>query len=351
MSIASEITRISNAKTAIKDAIVAKGVEVADTVKLDGYAEKIAAIPTSGIEPKINPLDYLPDARRILREFDYSPYYTLTDPERECVIILFKDSKDLTRFQSLYSSYICCNGEFFFIDWNTSTRTIGENGKINWIVAKIRPNDWRDLIFSGSQPREQVLVYTMSDCVVKESDSAKSNTITFGDDGGVCVYSPSRVVYAPNAIIKSNGTDYQGKACRNTTFCKRLVLTAKGYGSAYREDNVLNCDELYLTFYNTATIQFNTRFWQHLPSVVDSKTSVRFTSYLAGTPYVSHKSTFAVFENGAIVGGMVLGWVANDTENVLTATFDNSMKAQYTDEEVAAIESLFHDKNWNIAWA
>lgn len=50
MSIASEITRLSSAKAALKDAIVAKGVEIADSLKLDSYAEKVAAIPTGGIE-------------------------------------------------------------------------------------------------------------------------------------------------------------------------------------------------------------------------------------------------------------------------------------------------------------
>ena len=46
MSIQSEIDRLKNVKTAIKDAIVAKGVEVPDGTTFREYADKIAAIPS-----------------------------------------------------------------------------------------------------------------------------------------------------------------------------------------------------------------------------------------------------------------------------------------------------------------
>lgn len=49
MSIATDITRITGAKTAIKAAIEEKGVSVGD-VKIDGFAEKIAQIATGGID-------------------------------------------------------------------------------------------------------------------------------------------------------------------------------------------------------------------------------------------------------------------------------------------------------------
>lgn len=49
MSIATDITRITNAKTAIKAAIEEKGVSVGDG-KIDSFAEKIAQIATGGID-------------------------------------------------------------------------------------------------------------------------------------------------------------------------------------------------------------------------------------------------------------------------------------------------------------
>lgn len=44
MSIQSEITRISDAKSDIADAIEAKGVSVPSSTKIDGYADLIALI-------------------------------------------------------------------------------------------------------------------------------------------------------------------------------------------------------------------------------------------------------------------------------------------------------------------
>ena len=46
MSIQSEIDRLKNVKTAIKDAIVAKGVEVPEETTFREYADKIGEIPS-----------------------------------------------------------------------------------------------------------------------------------------------------------------------------------------------------------------------------------------------------------------------------------------------------------------
>ena len=48
MSISSEITRLTNAKSAIKTAIENKGVTVPSSTKLDGYANLINSISTGG---------------------------------------------------------------------------------------------------------------------------------------------------------------------------------------------------------------------------------------------------------------------------------------------------------------
>lgn len=50
MSIASEITRIQDAKSDIADAIEAKGVTVPASTKIDGYAALVAAIPQGASE-------------------------------------------------------------------------------------------------------------------------------------------------------------------------------------------------------------------------------------------------------------------------------------------------------------
>ena len=48
MSISSEITRISNAKTAIAESIANKGVTVPSGTKIDGMAALIDSIQTGG---------------------------------------------------------------------------------------------------------------------------------------------------------------------------------------------------------------------------------------------------------------------------------------------------------------
>lgn len=55
--IATELERIQNAKNAIKNAIIAKGVEV-DDEKIDEYADKIASIVVSDVDPQTR--DYNP---------------------------------------------------------------------------------------------------------------------------------------------------------------------------------------------------------------------------------------------------------------------------------------------------
>ena len=50
MSIASEITRIQDAKSDIADAIEAKGVTVPASTKIDGYAALVSAIPQGASE-------------------------------------------------------------------------------------------------------------------------------------------------------------------------------------------------------------------------------------------------------------------------------------------------------------
>lgn len=51
MSIASEITRLQNAKASLKTSIESKGVTVPSATTLDGYASLVDSIPTGGQSP------------------------------------------------------------------------------------------------------------------------------------------------------------------------------------------------------------------------------------------------------------------------------------------------------------
>lgn len=68
MTIATELSRILDAKADIKAAIEAKGVTVAPELLLDGYAAKVAEITTGGgggVAPLV--------------ELDWSTYVEITD--------------------------------------------------------------------------------------------------------------------------------------------------------------------------------------------------------------------------------------------------------------------------------
>lgn len=78
MSIKSEVARIKSAKGNIKEAIIAKGVEVADTDSIDTYAEKIASIRQGGTDYSTG--IELPVESTLVKEKGRSPIYAATSP-------------------------------------------------------------------------------------------------------------------------------------------------------------------------------------------------------------------------------------------------------------------------------
>ena len=63
MTVASEISRLQNAKSSMKQAIINKGVSVADTDKLDVYADKINQIKTAG--------GLIPNVGSVIYQYDF----------------------------------------------------------------------------------------------------------------------------------------------------------------------------------------------------------------------------------------------------------------------------------------
>jgi hypothetical protein len=81
MSIASEITRLQNAKSSLKTAIEGKGVTVPSDTTLDGYAALVGnisqgpAVPTfGGLEIAPGPLCYIGGKYGILQDWNHSSY-------------------------------------------------------------------------------------------------------------------------------------------------------------------------------------------------------------------------------------------------------------------------------------
>lgn len=90
MSIASEITRLQQAKASIKESIENKGVEVSDDAKLDEYPEIIDTIPQGGGEEIPQGVKYYDFDGTVLYEYTPEQFLALNEhpqlPTREGVI-------------------------------------------------------------------------------------------------------------------------------------------------------------------------------------------------------------------------------------------------------------------------
>lgn len=76
-TIAEQLTSLANTKTAIKDAIVAKGVSVADTDTFASYADKIGQIETGGGGEVVNKTKFGMTIDELLGDVDADGVYTL----------------------------------------------------------------------------------------------------------------------------------------------------------------------------------------------------------------------------------------------------------------------------------
>lgn len=109
MSIQTELTRITNAKAAIKTAIEGKGVTVPDGTLLDGMASLIDSIPTGGgMKVEVFSLTPAEEIRRVKYEIGET---TITNPHF-CVCFdgtqpASKDT-DTTKYEGLIS-YVGCD--------------------------------------------------------------------------------------------------------------------------------------------------------------------------------------------------------------------------------------------------
>jgi hypothetical protein len=72
MSIASEITRLQNAKADIKTAIEAKGVEIPSNATLDEYSDYIEEIPSGGTDTRWQEIGYNSEPIEIQEGIDYA---------------------------------------------------------------------------------------------------------------------------------------------------------------------------------------------------------------------------------------------------------------------------------------
>lgn len=138
MSVATEITRLQNAKSAIKTSIENKGVTVPSTTKLDGYSALIDAIQTGGGSYEYESGTYEPesDVARPTISFSnthtvpptYLSIYDVTDdeiqPSNSCVAMNFIDMYRLFNGSYMYSATALRYGTVQYIYRGTSTTSL-----------------------------------------------------------------------------------------------------------------------------------------------------------------------------------------------------------------------------------
>ena len=124
MSIQTELTRLTNAKAAIKTAIEGKGVTVPDTTLLDGMAALIEAIKTEKVitgtftvesDTSSYNIDYSPQS------VDEWPLWLIVIAEKEAT--LYSDFKGIWAIQNIYSNVSMNNYGWF--SCNFSERLYG----------------------------------------------------------------------------------------------------------------------------------------------------------------------------------------------------------------------------------
>ena len=201
MSIASEITRLQTAKADLKTAIIAKGVEVADTDTIDTYASKVEAIESGGEKAL-----FTTDGRMYAEHIEFpETVTTITEKafkgitELRSVVIpnsvtsigasAFQECVNLTQINLPENVETIGSFAFYYV----GNVTTAWNIKTTMTTVSSLPN-----VFSGGK-----LIYEEGITTLPTSDVFNYGGCTFSN--GAYVYLPSTVENA-NVFNHSSGT-------------------------------------------------------------------------------------------------------------------------------------------------
>ena len=320
MSIASEITRITNAKAVLKDAIVARGVEVADSLKLDDYAKKVSEIPSVGEFFSNSLYGKIKTAEEILNSLDFS----LVNFTKEDAFVLFYIGKVQAGIKFYYGNKNAfVNGEIY----NFNTPKTFEGG-YNYVVINV---------FTDTSNRLAIPVGYASFVYTRSSGAYG---LEMNDQN------KRTVVYAPNAKLTCTSV-YGAGNYFNNVYCNEIVVRHGQYGrwecNVFVGDGKMIFDNSSGGYANAVSMAI----MQEFPRRSTFGYSVNFSKMVYISP-----DTFAVFdESGSnIVDGFVLG-AEKSIDTAITLTFSNSLKGCYTSDQVAKIEDTLNTKGFSVAWA
>lgn len=195
MSISDEITRLKNAKNAIKTSIEAKGVTVSDTAKLDEYSTLIDSIPTSGSSTSDNYWANYMDIKLNNTKASYLfGYLNPTGYETECVNKI--ENIDTSNFTDISFILFGFNSQF-------PSATIDSLDVSNWDISNVRHSS-----FTSAFANIEVGTFNMKNWVFPDNADLYS-------------------LFANSDITKIDitGTDFSNVKSINSTFRRISNLT------------------------------------------------------------------------------------------------------------------------------
>lgn len=227
------LDRIKNAKSAIKNAIIQKGIDVTDTEKIETYADKILQIKSGGGTTEIPEFD--PDGPLTIYCFDdWGDAYVYFDAQYVNYVTTY--STDGTTWKSYSNMQVIKlkKGEYvqfkcsFQRNTTDTTRFTMKNGLFNLYGNITSLNDYKTTVIGSYSPYKGLFSSTnVYDC--SKLNLGKEITITYEKLFQYC----KKLAYAPAlpaTTLTTSCYSYMFNACESLTKAPALpATTLKSY--------------------------------------------------------------------------------------------------------------------------
>ena len=306
-TIAEQLTSLANTKTAIKDAIVAKGVSVADTDTFASYAEKIGQIQAGGDTPtdEWQPNPNWWDIKKILDEDtrDYAGKVGV-------ILYNFNDVSDFMLSSSGMTAVATSDGAFYsYADngenvshyWDTTQdKDDGRGCKTRWVIYYYTKDTTGDSFrqtvtkFGWAYNYIAYLVLKIN-CTsgsvfcsqqrLLEAIDTVGCSISGTDFNSFC-YSCNSLIKLPDGLDTSKGTNFSNfcSGCHSLTKLPDVLDTSKGTnfssfcfncGSLIKLPDVLDTS----SGTNFSNFCYNCYSLTKLPDVLDTSKGTNFNNF------------------------------------------------------------------------
>jgi hypothetical protein len=340
MTIADQITRLTNAKAAIKQSIVNKGVTVSDTAKLDEYPALIDSISGEGggdsndyywpdfwefkFNRAFNAIDYK-DARYL---FSYTCIVEGEDKYKRLIENL--DVSDVDYFD--YAFFYFCQAMYNPLNELDLTRWDMSNASsVRYMFNQCGIKHLNISGWSFSSPAMYSLNYFCPNASINTINMSNCNTSKI-TDFSYCFYSSSGII-----SIDMTGCDTSKATNMNTMFggCTKLTTIA-GELDASKLTNGLYAGSMSNPFYNCKLIE--TVYIKNIYKDIPVTNTAKFSINLGTTKVKDECLIYIINELPDLINDK--GLTATD-KIVLTLTPTNTLTAEQVQVAI--------DKGWQVA--